>query len=133
MPNGNKPTLEEIMADYQTAMDAFGELERAYQVQIEDIERSDPPLTDEQKTQRNKLVAAQKKCRGQMTKISWATLEKLNDLDEVKRLKSAFDSVNVELKGSLEDVKHIEKVAAATVKVLAAVAEVAAKLAKYAV
>jgi hypothetical protein len=131
MANGKKPTLQDIMADYDASMKAFGDAERGYQDRIDEIEGSPPPLTAAQKAERDKIVAAQKSCRAQMLKVDWATLALLNDMDNVKKLKSAFDSVNGELQKSLKEVQQIQKVAAVTAQVLAGVAKVAAQLAKF--
>ena len=66
-----------------------------------------------------------------MAKLDWATLQLLNDMDNVKKLKAAFDSADAELTASLKEVQKIQKVAAVTAQVLAGVAKVAAQLAKF--
>jgi hypothetical protein len=89
-------------------------------------------LTAEEQQKRDDLRAAQKECRDAIFEASYDQLQALDDSDEVKRLNAAFQSINVDLKSALKRVEKIVGDAQTIVKVLAAVAEVAAKLAQYA-
>jgi hypothetical protein len=97
--------------------------------QIDDIEW-DRPLTDAERGRRKEKRAAQTATRAAKIELSFITLRALDQHPEVLRLVNAFRSINQDLGHELGRLNEIAEAAATTAKVLDALADFAADLAK---
>ena len=130
MANGR--SLEQIIKDAEAAHKTLAEREQSIQREInalDDVEW-DRPLNKTEQEKRRQLRTAQDNTRAAKTELSFVTLGALNQSSEVQRLVNAFKGINADLKSDLKRLEKIEKVAAATVKSIAAIEKVAQELAK---
>lgn len=134
MPDDRQDTIDQIIKDRDAAHDQLATTEASLQRKINDVDDIEwtRPLTADERDNRKRLRDAQTATRSAMVELSFVTLQAMDQSSEVQRLVNAFQSINAELKSATDRVNKIANIAATTEKVISAIAQIAAQLAKFA-
>jgi hypothetical protein len=127
-----KDDIKIVLAKAEKARALLAAKELDLQREIDDIDdiEWDRPLNAAEQKRRKEKRAAQTAVRAAKIEASFITLRALNETPEVQRLINAFQSINRDLKKEFDRLQEIAKAAERTAKVIDALADLAADLAK---
>lgn len=125
--------VDQIIASARDARQELADLEQQLQSRIDEIDfdafREERGLTADEKTERKQLRASQTEVREAFAELAFVTVRRLDESDEVGRLKAKMDQINRGLKDDLDDLKKIAAFATKAAKVADSVAKVVEKVA----
>lgn len=129
MPN---ETIDEIVASAAEARKQLGKLEHQLQGEIDRIDfiafEEKRLLNERERKQRRQLRSSQIQVRDAFTQLAFVTIQRLDNSDEVLRLKQRIEIIKETLADDLERLKKIERIAETVAQVSDTVADVVAKL-----
>ena len=126
-------TIDEIIADAREARHHLADLLQELQEEIDEIRfrafKNGRELTAEEQATRNTRRAEKAEAQAAYIEMTFVTLQRLNESEEVKKLSQRMDEINKELADDLSRLKQIERYAQIAAKVADGVAKVAEKMA----
>ncbi|MEZ5830016.1 MAG: hypothetical protein R3D05_02415 [Dongiaceae bacterium] len=131
--NGRTPTPEQVVADAGNARQQLAALDHQLQSEIDAIVftafKGGRPLSSDDIEKRKQLRATQMEVRDQFNVLSFVTLQRLDDTDEVSQLLHQMNTINAGLQDDFRRLKKIKRYAAIIAGVTDAVAKATEKLA----
>jgi hypothetical protein len=125
-------TIDEIVASAAEARKQLGKLEHQLQGEIDRIDfiafEEKRLLNERERKQRRQLRSSQIQVRDAFTQLAFVTIQRLDNSDEVLRLKQRIETIKETLADDLERLKKIERIAETVAQVSDTVADVVAKL-----
>jgi hypothetical protein len=126
-------TIEEITAEAKVARQNLADLETELQEEIDEIRfrafKEGRPMTDAERATRNDRRAQKSEAREAYVALSFMTLQRLNQSEEVKQLTLKINEIDQGLVGDLDDLKKIERYADTAAKVADGLANIATNIA----
>lgn len=126
-------TIDEILAEAKAARRHLADLEQQLQEEIDEISFSafqqGRDMTEEEMTTRNSRRAEKAEARDAYVAMTFITLQRLNQSDELKQLIHRMDEINAGLKDDLDRLQQIARYAELAAKVADGLAKVAQKVA----
>ena len=129
-----RPTVAEIVANANAARAKLDAQDESLENQIQAIDDLGPipSLTEAQQRDRANLRALQQGVRDARQEISIEALETIDQSPDVARIRQGFLDINKRLSASVAGLQHMKEVADTTAKIVSAIAQIAAQLAKFA-
>jgi hypothetical protein len=126
-------TVEQIAAARDEAREALGKLASQLNDGIDAIEatvfQEDRDFTTAERSRRDFLRASLNETNGAISELAFVTLDRLNQSDEVKRMRADLDDVNRQIQGDLTRLKQIADFAQQAANALALLAQISEGLA----
>jgi hypothetical protein len=126
-------TVEQIVAARNEAHDTLGKLASQLNDGIDAIEakvfQEDRDFTPSERGRRDFLRASLNETNGAISELAFVTQDRLNQSDEVKRMRADIDDVNRQIQGDLARLKKIAGFAQQAADALALLAKIAEGLA----
>ncbi len=125
-------TIDEIIADAKATRRDLADLEQELQEEIDAIRfrafQEGRAMTAEEQATRNERRAQKAEARAVYMDLTFVTLQRLNESDELKQLARKMDEVNRGLSDDLDQLKQIAGYAETAAKVADGIAKVAEKV-----
>lgn len=136
MAERQKPTVDQVIAEADSARQQLASLERVLQEEIDEIDfrafREGRALVPTEVERRRELRATQSEVREDFTVLAFVTAERLGETAEVDRLLRQMQLVNAGLEDDLARLRQVERYADVTAKVTDLLARTTAQLAEFA-
>jgi hypothetical protein len=133
----DKETADAIVAQAIKIRADLGDLDKKIQGQIDEIvmtaAREGRPLSDADKTQRDALREQQSNVEDAFDELAFATLSRLDQSADVDQLKGSLATINATLTDDLGRLQNIARYAETAANVADGLAQLAAKVAAFAV
>jgi hypothetical protein len=127
-------TVEQIAAAQDEARETLGKLASQLNDGIDAIEakvfQEDRDFSADERSRRDFLRASLNETNSAISELAFVTLDRLNQSDEVKRMRAAIDDVNRQIQGDLTRLQEIATFAKQATDALALLAKIAEGLAK---
>lgn len=126
-------TVKQIVAARDEARETLGALASQLNDGIDAIEakvfQEDRDFTSSERSRRDFLRASLNETNGAISELAFVTLDRLNQSDEVERMRADIDDVNRQIQGDLARLKKIADFAQQAADALALLAKIAEGLA----
>ena len=126
-------TINDIIAEAKAAQQSLADLEAELQEEIDEIRlrafQQNRGMTEEERTTRNDRRAQKSEARAAYVALTFVTLQRLDQSEEVEQLTRKMNEINQGLEGDLDGLKHIARYAATATKVADSLAKIATKVA----
>ncbi len=125
--------VNDIIAEAKIARRNLGDLEQDLQEEIDEIRflafSEKRPLTDAEKTTLNERRAGKAEARAAHAEMTFVTLQRINQSEELQQLKKKMDEINKGLKDDLDHLKDLVRYAKVAADVAESVEKVATQVA----